>query len=226
MQKRRAYCKKGIYLENYKHKHFFFLLNCAKASVLDVPFKDSLWLLCGASPSDLAMLTSCLIWFRCVWVLVLYVGLYFLSTFDKKLVCCVLEYHLKLLLFNKSAQGFMLLFVPFTVECHLALSLSLLSAYLPPLRNHTALLVLTHHIYIGHIWFYVLFILISLSVWSQAAPGYTIIYYKWQIWRRRSSAVLYLWLLYWWQKIVLWHSSAWVFLKKFQGGGTDMLCKF
>lgn len=41
-------------------------------------------------------------------------GLYFLSNFNKKPVCCVLEYCLKLLLFNNSTQDFMLLFVLFS----------------------------------------------------------------------------------------------------------------
>lgn len=157
MQKRGANGKKGIYLKNYKHKHLFFLLNCAKASVLSIFFKDSLWLQCGTCPWGLAMLTSSLIWFHCGWVLVLYIGLYFLSTFNQKLVCCMLEYSLKLLPFNNSAQGFVLLFVPFAVACHLALSLSLLSAYLLPLKNHTALFSLTHHFYIGHVRFCILF---------------------------------------------------------------------
>jgi len=97
-----------------------------------------------------------LIGFHCGWVLVLCVGLYFLSTFNKKPVCCVLEYCLKPLLFNTSAEGFLHLFVPFTVECHLALSLSLPPAYLLPLRYHTALFSLTHHFYIGHVQFYIL----------------------------------------------------------------------
>lgn len=57
--------------------------------------------------------------------------------------------------FLMSAQGFMLFLVPFTLECHLPLSL--LSAYLLPMRNHSALFSLTHHSYIGHVWSCILF---------------------------------------------------------------------
>lgn len=139
-------------------------------------------------------------------------GFYFLSTFNKKPACCVLEYCLKLLLFNNSTEGFML-FCPF----HRIVIVSVLVSHpyisFPPKKSYCSLQLYPSLLYRSRLILHILLILISLSVWSQPAPGYTIIYYKWQIWRRRSSAVWYLWLLYLQQMMVLWHSSAWVFLK-------------
>lgn len=149
-----------------------------------------------------------MLWFYCGWVLVPHVGLIFWTR-------------------NRSTWGVVLDCL--TVENWSVLSLSLLFTYLLPVGSHVALLTLMHHFYRSCPIPHTPLVLSFLFIQSVSSPGYSILYYSWQV--QRQGPLLHpisdccthsRWarcdipLLGCFQKKKK---------KKFQDGGTDTLCK-